>query len=371
MTNSAMSPRPGRVGPASSDWVARALRCPSCAAPVKLDERAGILSCGHCAYRTELDRGEAVVWHELGQGGSVARPVAEAGPAAVSCGHCGARMTRKDGALTTQCHYCLSNLALESAPAEVEAFDGIAPFGISGREAREKFAAWLGDAWFAPGDLTRAAKIEELDSIFVPCHFWRGQARTEWHARVGILTSAADDKAAGHVRPAGDPGHVRTRWADQNGVIDEPLLELESASRVVTTKELLGLGGFESKSVVTYHLGFLGMHDAELPVIGQKESHARMLARLEQARADAAESQIEAERHKDFQARTTTSELAFRLALVPVYLVAYRYKGSAFRVLVHGQTGVVEGDHPLSPWKIGLLLVVLSALVLAAFLALA
>jgi hypothetical protein len=356
-------------------WVARGLRCSNCSAPVELDERRAVLVCRHCGQESVLDRAEAVIWHDLDaetpspgrQRGS--RPD-EAGPEAVSCAHCGAVMVRTRGALTSQCHYCLSSLAVEASEVDVEAFDGIVPFSISGQEAREKFAGWLGDAWFAPGDLTRAAKVEELDSIYVPCHFWRTQARTEWRARVGILTTAAEDLAAGYQRKAGDPGHVRTRWEDQTGTIEEPALELESASRVVLTKQLQELGGFDGGHVVAYHRGFLGRRDAELPVLDRKESFARMLARLERSRADRAESQITAERHKDFRATTTTEDTKVRLALVPVYLVAYRYKGEVFRVLVHGVTGNVCGDHPLSPWKIGCLLTMVAAVGLALLVAL-
>ena len=356
-------------------WVARGLRCSKCSAPVELDEQRAVLSCRHCGQETELDRAEAVVWHdakaeEPPAGAKRGTAGADAGPEAVSCAHCGAVMVRTRGALTSQCHYCLSSLAVESAEVDAEAFDGIVPFSVSGEVARGKFAAWLGDAWFAPGDLTRAAKLEELDSIYVPCHFWRLRARTEWRARVGILTTAAEDLAAGHQRKAGDPGHVRTRWEDQTGTIDEPTLEFESASRVVLTKQLQELGGFDGEHVVAYHRGFLGRRDAELPVLDRKESFARMLERLERSRADRAESQITAERHKDFRATTTTQDTKVRLALVPVYLVAYRYKGEAFRVLVHGVTGTVCGDHPLSPWKIGCLLVVLGAIGLSLLVAL-
>jgi len=258
-----------------------------------------------------------------------------------------------------QCHYCLSSLTVTGGGTITEAFDGIVPFAITGQQARQKFAAWLGTAWFAPGDLARAAKVEELDSIYVPCHFWRAEARTEWRARVAILTTAAEDKAAGRSRPEGDPGHVRTRWEDRTGIIDEPVLELESASRVVATKELVDLGSYDVSALVGYHQGYLGTHDAELPAVDRRESHTRLRSRLEKARAELAEGSIEAERHKDFQAETALHRAASHLALVPVYLVAYRYQREVFRVLVHGASGHVTGDHPLSAWKVGFLIAAL------------
>lgn len=333
-----------------------------------LDEAAALLGCSHCGYRTELPRGEAIVWHDFDgreRPASPDRAEEGDGPVTLSCAHCGAVVIRRPGALALHCHYCLSNLALEPTTGRMEAFDGIVPFLLDGRTARQKFAGWLGAAWFAPGDLARAARVEELDSIYVPCHFWRAQAKTSWSARVGILTTAAEDAAAGRARPSGDPGHVRTRWEDQRGVIDEPIHELESASRVVATQELLELGGFAAAVVVGYHQGYLGSHDAELPVVSQGESHARLRARIERLRADRAESSIEAERHKDFRSETELERSQVRLALVPLYVVAYRYQKDVFRVLVHGASGTVTGDHPVSPWKVGFLVACLLAVGLA------
>lgn len=355
----------------SPAWLAAALRCPSCAAPVVLDEAAAVLDCQHCGERQSLGRGEAAPWHDF-SGGEVLRAVVDAddGPTKLSCAHCGAVVLRRPGALTTQCSYCLSQLAVTAAASGREAFDAVVPFELRGADARRRFAVWLGETWFAPSDLARAARLEELDSIYVPCHVWRARVKTDWRARVGILTTAAEDRALGHQRPAGDPGHVRTRWEDLTGVIDEPVVELESASRLVSTKDLTMLGGFEVGSMVAYHQGFLGTHDAELPVHSSQASHERMAARVKAARASAAEGSIDAERHKNFHAATTFRAVQVRLALVPVYVVAYRYKGEVFRVLVHGKSGAVHGDHPLSPWKVGLLLALLVAAGIAVVVAL-
>ena len=36
----------------------------------------------------------------------------------------------------------------------------------------------------------------------------------------------------------------------------------------------------------------------------------------------------------------------------PIWIAAYEYRGRAYRFLVNGQTGEVQGEAPLSWWKI-------------------
>jgi hypothetical protein len=44
--------------------------------------------------------------------------------------------------------------------------------------------------------------------------------------------------------------------------------------------------------------------------------------------------------------------LSGRPVLVPIYIGAYRYRDQLYRVLVHGQTGKLVGDAPISWWKV-------------------
>jgi hypothetical protein len=40
--------------------------------------------------------------------------------------------------------------------------------------------------------------------------------------------------------------------------------------------------------------------------------------------------------------------------LLPVWMLAYRYKGKSYQVVVNAATGEVQGDRPWSAWKIAL-----------------
>ena len=58
--------------------------------------------------------------------------------------------------------------------------------------------------------------------------------------------------------------------------------------------------------------------------------------------------------HRDLQLSTRFSDVNSDLILLPVYLLAYRYRDKLYRFMINGQTGKVAGDKPLSPLRIAL-----------------
>jgi hypothetical protein len=49
---------------------------------------------------------------------------------------------------------------------------------------------------------------------------------------------------------------------------------------------------------------------------------------------------------------TAVDDVTFKHILLPVWLAAYKYRGRAFRFVVNGRTGRVQGERPYSAWKI-------------------
>ena len=59
--------------------------------------------------------------------------------------------------------------------------------------------------------------------------------------------------------------------------------------------------------------------------------------------------------------------LSGRPVLVPIYIGAYRYRDQLYRVLVHGQTGKLVGDAPISWWKVAAAIAAVALFVAALF----
>ena len=59
--------------------------------------------------------------------------------------------------------------------------------------------------------------------------------------------------------------------------------------------------------------------------------------------------------------------MTFKHVLLPLWVAAYRYRDRTYHVLINGQTGRVEGEAPYSVAKIVLFVLLIAALLVAAY----
>ncbi len=68
--------------------------------------------------------------------------------------------------------------------------------------------------------------------------------------------------------------------------------------------------------------------------------------------------------HRNLNVQTNFSALAYKNALLPVWIAAYDYKGKPYRFLVNGVTGKVSGTAPWSWIKVTLLILTILTFVM-------
>ena len=63
-------------------------------------------------------------------------------------------------------------------------------------------------------------------------------------------------------------------------------------------------------------------------------------------------NEVPGDTHRNLNVDTAFSQMLFRHVLLPLWIAAYQYNNRTNRFLVNGQTGEVQGEAPLSGWKI-------------------
>ena len=58
--------------------------------------------------------------------------------------------------------------------------------------------------------------------------------------------------------------------------------------------------------------------------------------------------------HRGLNVSSSFSHINTDLCLLPIYLWSYRYRDKLYRFMVNGQTGRVQGEAPISWWKVAL-----------------
>jgi hypothetical protein len=265
------------------------------------------------------------------------------------CQGCGAAVSYDAKVQAPRCAFCDSVMALEAPQDPLEEPEAFLPFQVTPGEARVALKRWLGSlGWFRPDDLRSESRVETLRPLV-----WVG-----WVFDVETLASWTADS---------NQGSHRSSWAPHSGQVEVDFQNvLVSASRGLTEPETLAIT--EGYDLAT--AGPLG----ELPPgttverFQVQRSHARR--RIVHAVEDSARERIErahvpGSSRRNVRVAVLIRGLVTKRLGMPAYVLAYRYRGKLYRVVVSGQDeSFVTGAAPYSWLKITLV-VLASAFVLA------
>ncbi len=292
--------------------------CARCASAVEDDDYRCVL----CGLAVPVDESAAPL-----------RPRAQV----LRCRTCGAAVAYVVESRAPRCVYCQGVVELREPEDPVEQAEQYVPFAVSPEDATAALRSWLGSlGFFRPSDLAARSTLEGMHAVWWPA--WAVDARA--------LVSWTADSSAGAGRAA---------WAPHAGQAPLELGNLLfSASR--------GLSSEETDRLVThYDLGAVrnaasGMAGATIEPFELQRSAARRLvlrAIEERAASHIEKAHVPGNRSRKVHVAVLLNRLATRRVALPAYVMAYRYNGTAYRAVVHGQTvACTFGAAPYSPWMI-------------------
>ncbi len=340
--------------------VAAEVRCPGCGAPVTWDPASKALRCESCGARTEVAAEPgAGTTHTLEEASHrwPDRP-RRPGILRLQCAECGAVVEALPGALTARCAFCGSAEVAE-AKDDGRSFppDAVLPFTVSREAATAAYRRWLGGHWLRPGGLARRSHLERLTPVYVPFWAFSFGSHVDWGVDVGRERAEVDvgliGASAGEMdwsRATGDLEHTRTDVLAQ-GSTGVP----EALWRAIEPFPVGEATPYDPRFLE----GFAAEH-ARLQPLQAWESVRDATEDLERA---AVEDTLPIGRHRRLSMKLSYRDVAFQQVLLPIWVAAYRYRGDAYRFLVNGATGEVQGKLPVSRLRVAAVaLVVLVAL---------
>ncbi len=273
-----------------------------------------------------------------------------------TCSNCGATTSFDTGSQTLRCPFCGTQMAVRATGAAIPTITSpqyVLPFKLDKDASIAKVREWLGDSFFAPGDLKSRSALDRGQGTYVP--FWRFDADTEsdWEGEVSQTRSrqvarmvtgsdgkqeqrmVSEDYKTWHPRTGSHRGHHRT-WI--------------CASQGLTQAEADKLMPFPEEGMQTFSTDLLAGYGSEEPGIDERGAWEPGEARIREM--ERGECAGEVERLTSVETRISNRQSA--VCYLPVWLYNYKYDGKQFRVLVNGHTGEVIGDRPVSRMKIGL-----------------
>jgi len=348
--------------PARSARVAFA--CETCGADMKWDPDADALSCEYCNSVVQVPRAEGtIVERALEDAGAAARGLGLERRVA-RCGSCGAGVTFDEKATADVCVYCGSaNVLAQEANRNAIRPESLIPLDVDRGDVEAAFRRWIRGLWFRPDELK---KTKRLDAVGVYVPFWTFDCgvHSDWSADAGYYywvnqsyTTTVNGRRVRRTRRV-----RKTRWVPAWGARDDRYDDLlVHASQGQPRKLVERLGDFDTGALVPYRPEYLAGWRAEEYQLDLEGGWAAGQALVEATQRTRCAGDVPGDTQRFLRVKNVISGVRWKHVLLPIWSLQYRFKAKTYTVLVHGQSGRVVGDAPLSWVKILLLVLGLLA----------
>jgi hypothetical protein len=332
----------------------RKFPCEGCGADLRWEPGVTALRCEYCGFVKEVAapaervREKSVdaalrAPRDLGWGAE--RKV-------IACKRCGAHTTLDPHVAASSCAFCGTTAVVESPPdPNVVRPEGLLPFRVTRESALQSFRKWLHGLWLRPNDLKSKSRVSSMQGAYIP--FWTFDAATDnwWTADAGYYYYVT-------VRRGGKTvSERRVRWEPASGALqlffDDVLVP---ASRGVDESLCGRIEPFPTAELTPYDPSYLSGFLAEENAVDLPEALEGAKMKMHRQIRDACANAVPGDTQRNLEVQTTFSAVAYKNALLPIWIAAYDYKGAPYRFLVNGVTGKCNGTAPYSWIKVTLLI---------------
>lgn len=320
----------------------REYECPNCGAPMIFDSALQQMHCEHCDTAKTVEEMERIRTQE--QEETVYDMGDEASLKHYTCSSCGAEILTDAYTAATFCSFCGSPALLEDRLNGEKMPARIIPFKISKEQARNSYLAWCRKGLLTPKDFTSQNTIEKITGIYVP--FWLYDYSA--NAKLNASCTRVKRERRGNTEYT-HTDHYRV-YRDVSDYYEKVPVD---ASEKMPDDVMDRLEPYSYDDMQAFNMGYLSGYMAEKYNFTSEELKKRVENRLEGYIYNAARDSINGysstqvtEKHIHLNCRKAT------YAMLPVWLLNYRYKGKEYLFALNGQTGKLVGRLPISKAKL-------------------
>jgi hypothetical protein len=336
---------------------ARKFPCEGCGADLRWEPGVTALQCPYCGFTKKVASAGTVEEKPVDAALRAPRDLGwGAERKVIACQRCGAHTTLDPLVSASVCAFCGTTAVVEAPPnAGIVRPEGLLPFRITRASALESFRKWVQSLWLRPNDLTSASRVDQLQGVYIP--FWTFDAATDswWTADAGYYYYV--DVQTQENGQTVTRSERRVRWKSASGTVelffdDVPV----PASRGVDEALARQLEPFPTVELTPYDPSYLSGFLAEENAVDLPEALESAKERMRGEIRGACSREVPGDTQRNLRVQTAFNALAYKNALLPIWIAAYDYHGKPYRYLVNGVTGKCTGTAPRSWVKVSLLM---------------
>lgn len=320
----------------------QSLQCPFCGSvkQIELPDDAPIVERD---YQTMLARLKQL--REQGQDGDEQA----VGEHAIRCESCGGEAIFQGTLTSTACPYCASPLQrdkIHDAPSRIPV-DGVLPFLVPEEVAAQSLREWVRSLWWAPNDFLKQGANGKFNGVYLPYFTYDALTFTRYSGQRGdhyyVTVGSGNNRRT----------EQRTRWSFASGdfqrFFDDVLV---IAAQHQNESLVRSLEPWPLDRCIPFTQHVLAGFFARTYDVSLEEGFDAARQRIESALTQDVRQRIGGDVQSVTSQQTSYSAITFKHLLLPIWLLAYRYREKSYRVMINAVTGEVTGERPYSIYKI-------------------
>ncbi|CAN5356729.1 hypothetical protein BH23ACT9_BH23ACT9_25710 [soil metagenome] len=349
----------------------RTYPCTACGGELLFDIGQQRLRCPHCGNQQDLAEASGAVQENdltaaiagLRSSAAAQTDTLVSGEKEIVCQNCGGHTTFTGTWTAQRCPFCATPIQRDDvhvAPQRLKV-DGVLPFLVDERAAKEALTKWVGSRWFAPNEFKDYSRAGSFSSIYTAYFTYDAQARTSYRGQRGddytVTVGSGDNKRT----------ETRTRWRNVSGQVhnafdDVTILANEGLDKNHTT----ALQPWPMQQIKPFSPEYIAGHLSRTYDRQVDECFTDAQSVMEGEIERTIRQDIGGDHQKVSSKQITWGGLTFKHLLLPIWLLTVMYDSRPFQVMINGATGKVEGERPYSKVKIiAAVLVAIALIVLA------
>jgi predicted RNA-binding Zn-ribbon protein involved in translation (DUF1610 family) len=301
----------------------------------------------------EYDFHQALI--ELAQ----AKPVSEV--AQIQCDACGAGFKFAGSVHAGECPFCGTTIITSTAQTKPITPKSLLPFKINEQEAKQQFQRWLKGLWFAPNKIKKYTDDDaKLIGVYIP--YWTFDSATETTylgARGDVYYVSQEVQTVRNGQTVTEIRQVlQTNWTPVRGRVarffDDVLI---GASKSLPRQILDQLEPWDLASLEPYNESYLSGFTSEYYQVNLDQGFDEAKRKMDNVIYQDIAFDIGGDQQRVDQFNTSHNKTTYKHCLLPVWSAAFRYRQKAYRFVINGRTGQVQGERPYSYWKIAFAIV--------------
>lgn len=355
--------------------MATSYKCPNCSANLLFDADQQLMTCQYCgsaispddiikrgvhlnseAMKQEAERDRLIHGEEEGASAEVGGADTQASEATYFsedetvqfvCGSCGAAVITDKNTSATFCAFCGSPAIIAERLVEARKPEYVLPFHYGRENAIESFFKWCKAGRFTPIDFVKKENVEKMTGLYVP--FWLFNSVIDMHFEAqGTKVSSST---------SGNKTTTKTKYYSIKRVrrVCWDKIPFDGATHI-DDKQMEMIAPYDYKALKDFNMAYLSGFFADRYDLPAEELEDDLQAKL-----SVYVDKIFKDSNRGYSSVTNVRNHTryykpdVRYALLPVWVLNYKYRGKTYTFAMNGQTGKTAGEYPISLLKLLLL----------------